>query len=78
MANGLPLEKPFLVYDNRDCQGLRKICQGYETPSTLCFIHLSHSSFRVEDCDSTRDSVYKQERRTWGVRNVSLSPKPPM
>lgn len=66
IASGLPLEKPFLAYDNRDCQGPEKICQGYRTPSTLCFIHLGHSSFLVEDCDCTWDSVYKQERRTWG------------
>lgn len=66
MASGLPLEEPFLAANIRDRQGPGEIRQGYATPSTLCFICLSHSHFQVEDCDCTRDSVYKQERRTWG------------
>lgn len=86
MANGLPLEEPFLAYNIR-IAGTEKICQGHATPSALCFVLLSHSSFPVvmgawggrdtETVTASGDCLQTREKDL-GVRNVSLSPKAPV
>lgn len=88
MANGLPLEEPFLAYNIRIAGGPEKIYWGHVTPSALCFVHLSHSSFPVvmgggggsrdtETVTASGDCLQTREKDL-GVRNVSPSPKAPV